>query len=255
MKKAIMRKHGIAIAHIWFANSIDQQKSDLSLFHEVKKVQELEKENRWMKVSVLNTLITDLSLTEEELWSRIKKNTRYEIRRAEKEGIVAKYYTSKTMPGELIDSFEKMYNQMYQSKGLSTVFDRSLVNMYMDNGMILFSVAYYKNEPLVFHSYLYDETNARFFHSCSSFRTEPDMAEMIGRMNRYLHWQDYLKLKDMGIKTYDWGGINKQFDTAPSNITKFKMAFGGSPEERYNCMAADSLLGKLAFLYFRKTVK
>ncbi len=210
---------------------------------------------RWVAVSKLKTLISDLSLPEEDIWSKIGKNTRYEIRRSEREGIITEHFSSEEITPELFDTFEKTYNEMYQSKGIKTVFDRALVNQYIKNDMIVFSAASYESKPLVFHSYIVDENNARFFHSCSTFRSEPEMAALIGRMNRYLHWKDYVWLKDIGIKEYDWGGINDSYSTDPSNITKFKMSFGGVPEARYNYMIANSMLGKIAFLYFRKKME
>ncbi len=243
MKSIIYKKHGISISHVWFSDKIEKQKSHLSIFHGMKSDDIPIDFSNSFKITPQSTLITDLSLTQDELWSKIKKNTRYEIRRAEKEGIEIKYYLGKETPRDILLSFEKVYNQMYKSKGKKTTFNKKIVEQYMKNEMIAFSIALYESEPLVFHSYIYDEDHTRFFYSCSPFRDEPEMANLIGRMNRLLHWNDFLWFKNMGVTEYDWGGINS--DTNPDNIAKFKMSFGGVSTEKFNYSIGDSILGKL----------
>ena len=92
------------------------------------------------------SLITELS--EDELFGKISKNFRYEIRRAQKE-----------------------------------------------------------DTPYVFHSYIVDmeDKQVRLLHSCSSFRSEKLLANLIGRINKLLHWEDMIYFKKCGIRQYDWG--------------------------------------------------
>lgn len=54
------------------------------------------------------------------------------------------------------------------------------------------------------------------------------MRNAIGRANKYLHWHDWLLLKNIGVIEYDWGGI-ASYDN-PNGIDKFKMSFGESTE-------------------------
>ncbi len=69
------------------------------------------------------TLVSDSSLPEDELKSRIKKNTRYEIRRAKRDGVFTKQYESKELPEDLLRSFVVTYNEMYKSKGIKQSFN------------------------------------------------------------------------------------------------------------------------------------
>lgn len=247
MMEAVYRKSGLKISHVWFANNLIRTKSDVTLFHGMESPsQKINQGGYYEKVSRQSTLITDLSSDIEALWSSIKKNTRYEIRRAEKEGVTVRFYMGEELPNELMDSFERVYNQMYSSKGLISVFNRKLVNEYCEKGMIAFSIASFQDEPLVFHSYIYDESNCRFFYSCSPFRDEKEMASLIGRMNRFLHWEDFKFFKEHGIVEYDWGGINSIEE--PNSIAQFKMAFGGAPIDRYNYIIANTIKGKIAYL-------
>ena len=69
------------------------------------------------------------------------------------------------------------------------------------------------------------------------------MRNAIGRANKYLHWNDWLLLKKMGIVEYDWGGI-ASYDN-PNGIDKFKMSFGGEYRKYYNISSTCSLRAKL----------
>ena len=74
-----------------------------------------------------------------------------------------------------------------------------------------------------------------------------------GRANKFLHWHDWLLLKNIGVIEYDWGGI-ASYDN-PNGIDKFKMSFGGEYRKYYNISAVCSLRAKLYTLLrkvFRK---
>lgn len=246
MKEADYRKKIVTIGHVWFADHLYETKTDIAMFHGMNDSCLILGLGKYQNISKQSTLISDLSQDDATLWNVIKKNTKYEIRRAEKEGVTAKYYLGEELPEEMMVSFEQTYNQMYSSKGMSTVFNRELVGEYCKKSMIAFSIASYQDEPLVFHSYIFDDLHCRFYYSCSPFRDEKDMATLIGRMNRYLHWMDFKYFKGMGIREYDWGGINSIDE--PNSIAQFKMAFGGTPVDRYNYIVGNSVKGRIAFL-------
>ena len=69
------------------------------------------------------------------------------------------------------------------------------------------------------------------------------MWNTVGRANKYLHWNDWLLLKEMGVKEYDWCRI-ASYDE-PNGIDRFKMSFGGRYNEDYNLYAACSLRAKV----------
>jgi hypothetical protein len=75
---------------------------------------------------------------------------------------------------------------------------------------------------------------------------------MVGRANRYHHWQDIVKFKNLGIATYDLGGwYADTTDPAKININKFKEEFGGELVKHFNCRHGITTKGKL-FLLLRK---
>ncbi|MBO5911508.1 MAG: hypothetical protein J6Q05_04905 [Elusimicrobiaceae bacterium] len=244
MNTSIQRGYFSKIAHIWFAETLCPIQADISFFYAMTSPNL--KCSNYQLCTPQQTLLTDLTVSINELFSHINKNTRYEIRRAEKEKIICKYWLAQEIPTHILNSFENTYNEMYRAKGLHTKFNRPMVKNYCKNQMILFSVAFSQKKPLVFHSYIIDKTHARFFYSCSPFRSEPTISALIGRMNRYLHWNDWLYLKNKGIQEYDWGGITNSPEA--KSISQFKRAFGGKEIERYNYIVAHSYLGILKFL-------
>lgn len=254
MNRAIYRKQFFSIEHVWFSDKIEKSQADVTMYHGLQSSELAGNINcAYIKINKQSTIITDLSLPSELLWKKINKGTKYEIRRAEKEEIRVAYFTGSDMPDNLLDDFEQTYCRMYSAKGMKKAFNRRLVRKYMDNNMIVFSVAYYQDEPLVFHSYIVDKLNARFYYSCSPFRDMPEISAVIGRMNRFLHWKDFEYFKEREIDVYDWGGINSREN--PDGISRFKLEFGGNPVDRYNYIVANTFLGKVAFLIMRKVLR
>ena len=192
---------------------------------------------------------------EDEIYKAIRKNFRYEIRRVERENVRLESYTSEEMKAnnELLGEFEKIYNLMYESKGMHDKFNMDLVKSYMDNDAIFFTVAYYNDEPLVFHSYIKSDEDVRFFYSASPFRTEKEVATMIGMMNKALHWYDIKMFKNMGIRTYDWGGIANPEN--PNGIDSFKMGFAGKCIEYNNYIMGKDVIGKIIVKLLRLKAK
>lgn len=235
------KKHGISIGHLWFSESIvNESKPDILYKHGQDKMEGGD--------TVQHTLITDLTEDEEKIYKKIRKNYRYEIRRVEKENVQLEFYSAKEMSEkkELLSSFATTYNQMYASKGMNAKFNMPLVNEYMKKNAICFTIAYYNGEPLVFHSYIVDKYNARFFYSTSPFREKKDVATIIGQMNKALHWFDIKTFRNMGITQYDWGGIANPEE--PNGIDQFKMGFGGKENDYYNTIQGITFIGKVTVM-------
>lgn len=247
--KSTYQKNVLKIQNIWFANPDDvdeliscgrKEGMDVINIHGISFV---ERPRNWNEQY---TIMTNLSESEEELKKRIRKNFRYEIRRIEKESVVIKRYSSEEFAREkkLLDLFEKTYNQMYRDKGMGTVFNRIQVEQYLRTGCMIVTIGFYDTTPYVFHSYICNKSNARFYYSTSPFRSDRDAAALIGRINKAMHWHDMKMFKEMGIVNYDWGGISDK--DASNGIDQFKVGFGGNIEKYYNCSIGVSLKGRTA---------
>lgn len=248
MLKIKYKKRGLfTIEHNWFCDEYNNQSKEVANIAFYHGIKEDKIDNFLGKCEILKqySLLTDLQLDTDELWKLIKKKDRYEIRRAEREGIKHQLYLSNEFPKELLDGFERTYNKMYKHKKINASFNRSLIYAYINSNAMVFSVGYYNSVPVVYHSYIVDDNNCRFFYSTSSFREAGDDAKIIARINRYLHWKDICYFKDLGKKIYDWGGLSNPDN--PNGIDSFKMGFGGSLTYYYNVIVYLGLIGKLGY--------
>lgn len=199
------------------------------------------------------TLISDISKPQEELWAVLTKTLRNEINRAKREEVEIRTYRAGEVTDALLDDFDETYRKMYAEKGITgRKLDRGELKAYAENDALLISVASIDGVPVVYHSYVFDSTHSRFLQSCSVFRNGDNaMRQSIGRANKYLHWNDWMLLKEMGIREYDWGGI-ASYDE-PNGIDRFKMEFGGMYREYYNLYAVCSLRSRI-FQLIRKVI-
>ena len=239
----------LSIQNVWFAHADD--------------IETIKQEAGQKKIDVLNihgvsfddvpkgweeqyTIFSDLSDSIDILQPKIRKNFRYEIRRAKKEGTVIKSYNSIASMDErkLLDLFEETYNQMYRDKGINQTFNRAQVEEYLNNGCMIITIGFFENIPYVFHSYIYNSDTSRFYYSTSPFRCDKADAALIGRINKAVHWYDMQMFKSMGVVNYDWGGISDK--NASNGIDQFKLGFGGEIGHYYNINIGLSLKGKAA---------
>ena len=190
-----------------------------------------------------STLYTDLTLSEEEIYGSFRKNTRYEIRRADKEGLTYFSCRGSEITDELIDDFEKVFIGMYESKGIKKGINRELIRSCIARDCFMITGCRNDSETLVYHTYLFDELNARLYQSCSLFREDSEEdAKVVGFANRGLHWYDLRYFRDKGLERYDWGGISSM--EKPNGIDKFKMGFGGKQHLYYNLTVHKDIIGR-----------
>ena len=174
------------------------------------------------------TIQIDLSIEEKELLANCKKNTRYEINRARREGV-------KFQRGNDIDQFIKFYNEFALSKNMAQI---SNSDLKLFGPKLYITQAVYQEEILVMHTYLFDDQIKRvcLLHTASLFRNCNDSTkhQIIGRANRFLHIEDMLYFKNIGVNVYDFGGyavddINEERE----KINQFKKGFGGTMDKNH----------------------
>ena len=172
------------------------------------------------------------------IFKNFSKNSKYEIRRAYKEGVVLKK--------ENIDikEYVKFYNNFADAKRLSPISVKEI--SYYWKYLIIF-IAYYNKDPLVINSYIIDRERARLFHSISIFRIEDEnryKSNFYGFANRALHFEAIKYFKSQNYKIYDLGGITKECN---NGIDKFKLSFSKNIVKEYNFVSL--------ILYILKKIK
>ncbi len=248
MVKIDKNRYGLKYVEVWFPNDDwKEMKCDLLRLHCLPTTQGLKKE----KVEIQHTRLTDLTKTEEELQEDISKTFRYDIRRSHRDKIDICYYSSADICADprIIDKFAECYHVMYEEKKIDIWLDTAAVISCAQNGGLVLSVVFCDGNPIVFHSYIYDGEITILWHSCSNYRSEKELASVIARANKRLHWEDWLFFKRRGCKTYDWGGVFA-FES-DNGIDKFKECFGGVPHDYYHTVPmSNSVIGMLGLKVF-----
>ena len=195
-----------------------------------------------------HTLAIDLTKSEETILSKIKKDTKYEIRRAEsKDKIICRLLNSSEITNIEIQEFCRFHNQFARIKGLRPVNQRRLRSMWQTDMLQLSLARTPDGENLVWHAYISSGRRARLLYSSSQLHIARDSAfrSLIGRANRLLHWEDIMTYKKMRWSLYDLGGwYEGKVDTEKLRINKFKEEFGGNLHIEYNGMSFVSVKGK-----------
>ena len=198
------------------------------------------------------TITIDLSQTEIELLAAIKKDTRYEIRRAEsKDHIVCEFCD---VTPQILEDFCHFYNEFAAVKGLDSLDINYLQIMARNKRLSLSRAMASDQRDLVWHCYYCGTYRTRLLHSASVIHQSGDTVfrNMVGRVNRLLHWYDMMTFKARGFKTYDLGGwYPGDIDEQKIKINQFKEEFGGTLVKEYNCRQDISLRARLIQVVFK----
>lgn len=257
MSEFLVKTKHFTTKHIWFENEIGEiaggGRYDKLFIHGY--TQENRNFGRFKcNANVQETLISDLSLDEDALWAITTKTVRNEINRSKRENVGISVYRGKEISDELLVEFNSMYHGMYEEKEMpGHCLPIRELKKYADKDALVITTAEIEDKSVVYHSYITDGIHSRFLHSCSEFRAADNATRnAIGRANKYLHWNDWLYLKKLGVTEYDWGGIASYEN--PNGIDKFKMAFGGEYRKYYNLTCNCSLAARV-YARIRRIIK
>lgn len=196
------------------------------------------------RVAPFLSMITDLGANEDEIFAFFGKDCRYKIRRADsKDGLRMEL----SQPSEdALEEFGAFYDAFAKQKSFAPC-DRKWLAAACAAGRLALSAASRDGEFLVRHAYFTDSKVAWLQHTASCFRgRDNDYRALVGRANRWLHWQSMLRFKAQGFRRYDWGGLFED-ESAPGNagINRFKRDFGGVPVRSYECELPVTVKGRL----------
>ena len=199
------------------------------------------------------TILLDLNRDPQQLLSGIKRDTRYEIRRAAGQDQL----TFDCRNGKDEKAFRQFcdYYDGFAAQKAQPKLNRAWLSLLASDGALALSqVSDSTGETLVWHVYHRSNHRATLFYSASLFREFDSSARRnkIGRANRFQHWQDIQRFKAEGISIYDFGGWYKgDRDLERLRINKFKEEFGGEIVKNYICERALTLKAKM-FLRVRR---
>ena len=194
---------------------------------------------RTENVQPAHTLITDLTISTDELLSNMHEKTRYNIRLAEKKGV--KIEMSSATIDEVWPVFEAT-----ASRDAFRLHGKEYYRKMIESGVAFFAIAKHENDILAANIMIDFGDTRTYLHGASSNVKRNLMAPYL------LHFELMKDAQSKGIKFYDWWGVAPL--DAPANhtwagISRFKRGFGG--EEVSYPDAFDVVLKPMRYATYR----
>lgn len=169
-----------------------------------------------------DTLVLDLTKKEIELLSAMKPKTRYNIRLAEKRGVIIKEADSP----EEFSTFLKLLEITGKREGFKThaaAYYRKQFSMLQPLGLEKLFLACYKEKVIAGILVSFFGQRATYLHGGSLREDSSLMAPHL------LQWEAIKKARELGCALYDFWGIAPSDDPNHpwAGITRFKTGFGG----------------------------
>jgi len=189
-------------------------------------------------------LLLDLRPSSEELLSKMKSKTRYNIRLAKRKGVRIKT----TREEKYLDIFLELMQKTERRKGVKFHPPRHyyaiLHNLPAD--VLQLYVAEYQGRILAINLVSFYNRVATYLHGATADNYRQVMAPFL------LQWQAILQAKQQGCRYYDFGGIfPNATDSGKIGLTRFKVGF--APQSKPFVMAGsyDIILNPFKYRLYR----
>lgn len=201
---------------------VADEAKDLFLRIEPSEKHLLTNAHKSIDLNPADTLITDLTKSEGELFAQMHSKTRYNIRLAKKHGVEVSFSNIQ------IDDVWQLFEQT-ASRGVfrlhpKTYYQKMVDTLSEEYCQAFFASASYQGE-IVAANVMIDFGNTRtYLHGASSNTHRKVMAPYV------LHWVLMQDAKEKGLTHYDWWGVapvEAGKEHPWSGISRFKRGFGG----------------------------
>ncbi len=177
-----------------------------------------------------STLILDLTKSEEEILAEMKPKTRYNIRLAQRKGVVVRQGVGQ----KDLDLFLSLVKETSRRDGFKIhpeFYYQKMVDFLGTEGLLKIFLAEFKGKVLAANLVLFLGKRATYLHGASSNEYRNVMAPHL------LQWEQILEAKRRGCKEYDFWGIRTESriknqelrdNETWEGISRFKKGFGGN---------------------------
>jgi len=182
------------------------------------------------------TILIDLDQEEKNLFTRIKKDTRYDIRRADRDCFVYELMDGKD--ASAFNEFCEFYDLYAERLGQPKLRRSWLRSLAEADSLRLSRITEVRGETLIWHGYHHSDRRATLLYSASRspLGSTSGWRAKLGRANRFQHWQDFLRFKQEHVSVYDFGGwYEGKTDQKRLQINRFKEEFGGDVVRTFIC--------------------
>jgi len=172
---------------------------------------------RVTSVPPYHTMMVSLADSPEQIFSRIDRESRRNIRKAEQSNIDFKEGTS----GEFFNILKCLYAQAKERKGFRGIDADDFAEsqkLFTEEDKAKILIAYYGNEPISAHATAHIGVNAEPIIAANT----PDGLKY--GSSYLIWWKAYLRAKELGMRYYNLGGIDEKLN--PKGYL-FKKRMGG----------------------------
>jgi len=180
-------------------------------------------------------LFYDLTKTEDELLMLMKKNTRYNVRLADKKGVEVKSYNMgyEKMKDKIDEYYDLLLETQERAKGYpirpKSTFT-TLLEVFKDEDNLKYFEAVFENDLIAANISEFTKYWASSFYGASN-RLHPDT-----KAPYLLRWKSVLEAKQRGCKVYDFWGIIPD-SGQHKGYSETKLSFGGTRMDTFGIFA------------------
>ncbi|MGA8172267.1 MAG: hypothetical protein WB816_15735 [Methylocystis sp.] len=151
------------------------------------------------------TATINLDLAESAIYSNLSKYTRYDIRRAIKDGVL---YSANLTPSAMdVVEITAAHADLVFRKNIRLISSNIYETIRSRGELLITKTTDSKGQPLSYHAYIVRRQIAILLTSVTILsQLTPHERQLAGRANRLNHWEDILLLKKNGITICDLGG-------------------------------------------------
>jgi len=190
------------------------------------------------------TATIDLTQDLDEIWSRIKRQHRRHIRRAEKDG-------TRVIISDNYEEFHQIHKRFLKQKKYGDLFGLKTLSLETMQKFGILFIAVSQGETVGGNVYFLDGNNARLgCHAYLLKENNPDRYKQIADANCYLHWEAIRYFKNLNIINYDFGGLASNQTTINhqlSGLDYFIRSFGGNVIFQYEYRRFNSRFHRFLF--------
>jgi hypothetical protein len=238
MIEFILSRKGFTIKEVWFSEyPFDINGYDFINMYSIDKKKLLDE----YSMVEQTTLIIDLNQSLDDIWDKFSPGVKYEIRRAERDGIT-------TAINAHYQDFLDLNYRFRSNKHLGKYsYPQDIMEKF---GFLI--LGYYKGKIICGNYHFMDDKIIRWVIGASDRfspknQTGQNSNQIYGRTSRLLIWKAIIEAKQRGLSEFDLGGFYTGIeDSDLIGINRFKNGFGGELIIKYNYQKTGSIKGKIA---------
>lgn len=174
--------------------------------------------------------LLDISKSDDEILAQMRKNTRYYVNRAKKDGVTVVGGNTQ----ELLDEFYEIHEETAKRQGF-TPYSRSFLYAQLEQfapiDAIKVFIGYHEGKAISGAVIMYYEGEASYHHGASLSEYSKIPASYL------IQWEAILEAKKRGIASYNFWGVVENNPKHPwAGLSFFKQGFGGFGKEILHCM-------------------